>query len=214
MDSHTILFSCDRRLAQRHNIKTALRVRVWRCSVKRTALSWIARQLIFLPALSPVTASALPQAEVPLQRFVCNTGYTMEKCLKDVAVLQRTLAKYPVAQLGKWTWVLVLSEKWKPILKPRGLDPDSPAFTYYAKRETFIEEALVADIPGRRDELKARWHMRADNLLDLAVTHELGHAFCNDKSEEIANREAERLREGQSPSCKANLEAKVPEPEQ
>lgn len=177
--------------------------------MKRTALSWIARQLIFLSALSQANGSALPQDDVPLQRFVCNTGYTMEKCLKDIAVLQRTLAKYPVAQLGKWTWVLVLSEDWKPILKPRGLDPDSPAFTYYAKRETFIEEAIVADVPGRRDELKERWHMSPDNLLHLAVSHELGHAFCNNKSEEIANRAAQRLREGRSPSCEANLEAKI-----
>jgi len=30
MDSHGSVFSRDRRLAQRHNIKTALRVRVWR----------------------------------------------------------------------------------------------------------------------------------------------------------------------------------------
>jgi|SRR5579864_1577570 len=30
MDSHGSVFSRDRRIAQRHNIKTALRVRVWR----------------------------------------------------------------------------------------------------------------------------------------------------------------------------------------
>ena len=176
--------------------------------MKRSMRFWIATQLILLPVLPQATASALPREEAPLQRFVCNTGYTMEKCNKDMAVLRATLAKYPMAQLGNWTWILVLSKDWKPIVRPRGLDPDSPAFTYYARRETFIEEALVTEVPERSDELKARWHMRADKLLDLAVAHELGHAFCNDKSEEIANHGAERLREGQAPSCETNLEAR------
>jgi len=169
---------------------------------------WISAQLVLAALPSPTLTAAAPQADPTGQRFVCNTGYTMEKCNKDMAVLRTTLAKYPMAQLGNWTWILVLSKDWKPIVRPRRLDPDSPAFTYYAKRETFIEEALVADVPERSDELKARWHMRPDKLLDLAVAHELGHAFCNDKSEEIANHGAERLREGQAPSCETNLEAR------
>jgi hypothetical protein len=172
--------------------------------VKRTALFCIASQLFLPPVLPQATASALPKDEAPLQRFVCNTGYTPEKCHKDMAVLRRALAKYPTAQLGNWTWILVRSEDWKPILMPRALDPDSPTFTYYAKKETFVEEALVADVPGRRDELKARWNMSLERLRDLAIAHELGHALCNDKSEEIANQGAERLLEGKSPSCEAN----------
>jgi len=126
-----------------------------------------------------------------------------------MAFLRRTLAKYPVAQLGGWTWILVLSKDWKPTVMPRGLDPDSPAFTYYPKRETFIEEALVANVPGREGELIAHWHMSLDRLRDRAVAHELGHAFCNDKREEIANQGAERLLEGKTPSCDANPEAKI-----
>ena len=65
------------------------------------------------------------------------------------------------------------SKDWKPIVMPRGLDPDSPAFTYSAKRETFIEEALVADVSGRKEELNARWHLRADELRELVIAHEL-----------------------------------------
>jgi hypothetical protein len=147
------------------------------------------------------TASALPKNEAPLLRFVCNTGYTLEKCHQDVAVLRTTLAKYPLGQLGNWTWVLVRSEDWKAILLPRGLDPRSPAFTYLAKRQTFLEEALVANVPGRAEELFARWHMSPGILRDLAVGHELGHAWCGDKDEAKANQVAQSLREGKSPSC-------------
>jgi hypothetical protein len=158
---------------------------------------------------APLLAAARPQVEVSLQHFVCSRGYTVEKCYKEVAVLRNALAKYPTAQIGEWTWILVRSEDWKAIVMPRGLDPDSPAFTYSAKRETFIEEALVADVPGRRDELNARWHMRADKLRKLVVAHELGHAFCNDRSEAVASQEAERLRDGKPPSCEPNLETKI-----
>jgi hypothetical protein len=154
-------------------------------------------------------SAARPRDRVSLLHFVCSKGYTMEKCYEQVAVLRSTLAKYPLAQVGEWTWILVRSEDWKAIVVPRGLDPDSPAFTYSAKRETFIEEALVADVPGRRGELKARWHIRADKLRELVAAHELGHAFCNDRSEAVANQQAERLRDGKTPSCEPNLDAKI-----
>ena len=177
--------------------------------MKLTATYSIESLLILLLCVPPIRPSPLPQGEPPPQRFVCNTGYTQEKCHEDMTVLRRTLAKYSLVQLGDWTWILVRSEDWNAIVSPRGLDPDSPTFTYYAKRQTFIEEALVADIPGRREELKARWHMRAEKLLYLAVGHELGHALCNDRSEERANRAAKMLREGNSPSCEINHEAKT-----
>jgi hypothetical protein len=176
--------------------------------VKLKRLVLITLQIV-VAALDPqIIVSAAPQSELAEQRFVCNTGYTQEKCHEDMTVLRNTLAKYPLTHLGAWTWILVRSEDWKAIVSPRGLDPDSPAFTYYAKRQIFIEEALVADVPGRRKELKARWHMHADRLLYLAVAHELGHALCNDKTEEGANQAAQMLRVGDSPSCEVNLEAK------
>jgi len=160
----------------------------------------MASQFFLLASLPQALVSSSPRGEAP-QSFVCNTGYTLQKCTTDMAVLRKALAKYPAARLGRWTWILVLSKDWKAIVTPRGLDPDSPAFTYYAKKETFIEEALVTNVPGRDQELNARWHMSLDHLLDLALAHELGHCLCNDKSEELANRVAEELIEGRTPSC-------------
>jgi hypothetical protein len=177
--------------------------------MKNTAWSWIRTLLFLLPVLPKATASALPEDKAPLQRFVCNTGYTLERCHEDVAVLRRTLDKYPTAQLGNWTWILVRSEDWKAILLPRGLDPDSPAFTFYPKRETFIEEALVTEVPGRNRELLLKWNMSMRELLDFALAHELGHALCNDKDEWNANRVGQMLQDGNTPSCGTNLEANI-----
>jgi len=156
------------------------------------------------------TASPLPLEGTPNQHLVCNTGYTPERCREDQAVLRSALAKYPVAQLGDWTWILVRSEDWKAILVPRGLDPGSPAFTYCPKRQTFIEEALVREVPGRNRELLLKWSMSRRELLDFAVGHELGHAFCNDKDEWKADQAGQIMRHGNTPSCGVNPEAKNP----
>jgi len=118
-----------------------------------------------------------------------------------MVVLRKALANYPVAQLGNWTWILVRSENWKAILLPRGLDPDSPAFTFYPKRETFIEEALVTQVPVRNGELLLKWNLDRMGLLDLAIRHELGHALCNDADERNADRVANLLEQRKTISC-------------
>jgi hypothetical protein len=150
-----------------------------------------------------------PPVGVPAQHFVCNFGYNLSKCQADMAVLKKTLARYPAAELGEWTWVLVRSADWKYIVMSRGLDPDGPAFTYLPKRETFIEEALVATVPQRLGELIVGWGMSADDLLDLAVRHELGHALCNETREARASRAANTLREGKALSCEARVTEKM-----
>ena len=162
---------------------------------------------VLLAFQSQTVAKAGPPVGAPVQRFVCNTGYSLSKCQADMAVLRKTLAKYPAADLGEWTWVLVRSADWKYIVMPRGIDPDSPAFTYLPKRETFIEEALVASVPQRMGELIWRWGMNTDDLLDLAVAHELGHALCNESSEMKARRAAKALQRGKRPSCEVSLTA-------
>jgi len=175
--------------------------------VKSAARFWLPILLIAMPVLPQMT-SARPNDQTPVQHFVCNVGYTLEKCRQDIAVLERTLAKYPMAELGNWTWVLVRSEDWKAIHRARGLDPDSPAFTFYPKRETFIEEALLTEVPGRGRELLLKWNMGTRDLLDLAIRHELGHALCNDPSEQNADRVARLLEQRKPVSCEAKDEAK------
>jgi hypothetical protein len=149
-----------------------------------------------------------PYRPTPTQQFVCNTGYTQKQCHEEMVVLRKALANYPIAQLGNWTWILVRSDDWKAILLPRGLDPDSPAFTFYPKRETFIEETLVTQVPVRGRELLLKWHMSARDLLDLAVRHELGHALCNEANERSADRVAKLLEQKKTISCQATSRLK------
>jgi len=175
--------------------------------LKFAARFWLSILLIAMPVLPQMT-NALPNDQTPVQHFVCNVGYTLEKCRLDIAILKRTVAKYPMAELGDWTWVLVRSENWKTILRTRGLDPDSPAFTFYPKRETFIEEALVTQVPVRDRELLLKWSMDRMGLLDLAIRHELGHALCNDLNERNADRVAKLLEQRKPVSCEAKAEAK------
>jgi hypothetical protein len=169
---------------------------------------FMAAQLMLAALLNQKTTAAPPQTNTTLQHFVCNTGYNLQKCREDLAVLRRTLAKYPVGELGEWTWILVRSEDWKPILLTRGLDPDSPAFTYYEKQETFIEEVLVAEVPVRRGKLLVEWGMSMQDLLDFAIAHELGHALCNEKDEAKANRVARMLQEQKRYVCEFKLASK------
>jgi len=117
-------------------------------------------------------------------------------------VLRGTLARYPSGTLGEWTWVLVRSQDWKPIKRRLRLDPDSPAFSFLPRRETFIEEALVAPVPGRSAELIVHWSSSIDDLLTLAITHELGHALCNEQDEHKADAYGRLLRTGRLPDCR------------
>ena len=149
-----------------------------------------------------------PYRSTPTQQFVCNTGYKQKECNEETVALRKALANYPVAQLGNWTWILVRSEDWKAIKLLRGLDPDSPAFTFTPKRETFIEEALVTQVPVRARELLLKWDMNRRDLLDLAVRHELGHALCNDANERNADRVARLLEQKKEISCETTSRQK------
>jgi hypothetical protein len=155
----------------------------------------------------PRTARA-PYRSAPAQQFACNTGYTQKQCDAEMLVLRKVLAKYPAAQLGTWTWVLVRSEDWKPILQSRGLHPDIPALSDLGQRATFIEEALMGQASVRASHLIERWDMNIDRLLDFAVAHELGHTLCNEMDERQANRVASLLEQRKPVSCEVKAEAK------
>ena len=171
--------------------------------------STLGRQSSRAVSPSPTATVAAPQADAIAQHFICTSGYTMEKCIAEMAVLRKALAKYPVAELGEWTWVLIRYEDWKSVVLPRGISPDCPAFTSIEKRETFIEQALVKEVPGRRGELMKTWRMDMEHLLDFAIAHELAHILCNEKDEWEANHAARMLLEGKPIACKSKLASKA-----
>jgi hypothetical protein len=134
-------------------------------------------------------------------QIFCNTGYSIDSCRAHVAALRRVLSTVDVAALGEWTWVLVRSEDWQPILRRVGRDPDSPAFTILDKRQTFLEEALFVRRAGRSVTLLAKFRIPLDLLLEHAVLHELGHAICGERDEGRAHEYARQLRRGGLVTC-------------
>jgi hypothetical protein len=111
----------------------------------------------------------------PTHHFFCHTGYTQRDCDAQVRRLRGILAGMDLAGLGEWTWVLVQSQEWKPILRRVGKDPENPAFTILEKRQTFLEDAPL------------------DQVLRYAVTHELAHAMCREVDEAKATTLASQL---------------------
>ena len=148
------------------------------------------------------------QTYAPKQHFVCNTGYTPHECQAASAVLRRAQARYPVDTLGNWTWVLVRTEDWKQILSARRVDTNVPAFSDLTKRVTFLDGSLVVETSVRCAELRMRWHMPIEDLLDLSIRHELAHALCNERNEFKADRLATALKDGAPLSCRGTLVAK------
>lgn len=169
----------------------------------------ILRLVLTLLLLNPVlthcqAASRVDRQVSPAgrQHFVCNVGYSVEQCNAQMAVLRRVLDRYPTNRLGDWTWVLIRSDDWKRLKERLQLDPNSPAFTYLARRQTFVEEALVTPVPGRSAELIRHWESGMDDLLTLAVTHELGHALCAESDEHRADEYGRLLRSGVEVTCR------------
>lgn len=149
-------------------------------------------------SIEPVTAMPATFSD---QEFHCHTGYSLEQCLQDIARLKNILRHYPIQALGHWTWVLVRSEDWKPISQRLQLNPDSPAFTALEPRETFLDEGLFVHDAQRTSELMKEWQRSIPELLELAISHELGHALCADANEAAAQRFGEELRNGLTPRC-------------
>ena len=135
------------------------------------------------------------------QRFLCAKPYSIPECDKQVVILQAALRRYPIEGLGQWTWILVRSEDWKPILTRVQMDPNSPAFSILERRQTFLEEALLVADPKRQLELLNKWNIPFDKFLDFAIRHELGHAFCSESDEIKAERLGQGLRKGEGPVC-------------
>ena len=158
-------------------------------------------QRVLGASLFLVVTGQTPSIASPDAQFVCNTGYSEGDCKVQLKQLGAVLVRMDLTPLGDWTWVLVRSEDWKPILRRVGRDPKSPAFTILEKRAIYLEEALFVAVPGRSRELFEGWRMPLDELRIFAVAHELGHAVCQETDEGRAKAYAEQLRSTGRATC-------------
>ncbi|MFZ0815051.1 MAG: hypothetical protein WAM78_06000 [Candidatus Sulfotelmatobacter sp.] len=153
------------------------------------------------PSARAGTATLEREKSLSTQKFFCHTGYDPHQCEQHIAELKAVLLQLPVASPKRWTWIIVRSEDWQPLVQSLHLPPQSPAFTALALRETFLEDALFFSQPGRTQELVMLLKTPFAQLLSVVVSHELGHAICHNGDEAAANRIAEQLRSGKPPDC-------------
>ena len=133
--------------------------------------------------------------------FLCSQQYDRTTCVKDATALRQALMSYPVQLLGAWSFVLVPADDWKPPVRGQGGDPVSPAFSILDQRVTLLDASLFAGTSGRNKELLQRFNLMGAALVDLAITHEMGHGICQEKDERRADDYSRELRNGKIPDC-------------
>jgi hypothetical protein len=134
-------------------------------------------------------------------QFSCRQVYDRTECVKDATALRQAMAAYPVQPLEQWSFVLVPADDWKTMVRSQGGDPVSPAFSILDQRATLLDSSLFVGSATRNKELLDRFGMIGPALLDLAITHEMGHALCQEKNERRADDYGKELREGKIPGC-------------
>lgn len=128
------------------------------------------------------------------QTLYCDASYSVPECRRQIEVLLRALRPYPTALAPNWKWVLIRAEHWKPMLTSFHLDYDSPAVTILGDDVTLLDESLITPRPERAAELMNGFKIRLDELLDIAIAHELGHAICHETNEFRADAIGRNLR--------------------
>jgi hypothetical protein len=175
--------------------------------VKKIATTLVSLLAFALPGLleaqptSHLNALRAGRATPAGQEFFCVGPYSVPECETQTALIQAVLRKYDAEQLGKWSWIVIRSDDWKQVVSQLHLDPASPAFSHLGYRQTFLDEALLVLNPKRELELMTKWNISFDKFLDFAVTHELGHALCQEKDEIKAERFGQRLRKRLANVC-------------
>jgi hypothetical protein len=161
----------------------------------------------------PQTLRVVPvhlDAAVPIPseiHFFCAQDYDRQACLKDSVALRQALAPYPLERLGVWSFVLVPADDWKPLVRGLRGHSVSPAFSILEQRMTVLESSLFSADAIRSKEFLERFGALGTALLDLAVTHELGHAICQDEDERHADDYGRGLRTRRPVSCANNAES-------
>jgi hypothetical protein len=134
-------------------------------------------------------------------QFLCSQKYDQTECVRDATALRQAMARYPVQLLEQWSFVLVPADDWKTLVRSQGGDPVSPAFSILEQRATLLDASLLSGSATRNKELLERFGMIGPALVDLAVTHEMGHGICQEKNERRADDYGKELRDGKTPDC-------------
>lgn len=133
--------------------------------------------------------------------LLCTTDLEPSRCTAAVNVLAKVLERYSASHIGEWRFVVAGSDQRKQVVKTLGGDTESPAFTELGTRVTVFDEALFDTKSARRESLARQYGMPVSEFLEYAVTHEMGHAICQEHDEKLADAYGLDLRMGKMPSC-------------
>ena len=134
-------------------------------------------------------------------QFLCSQKYDKTECMKDATALRKAMSPYPLQLLGPWSFVLVPADDWKALVRSQGGDPVSPAFSMLDQRATLLDSSLFSPSASRNKELMQRFSLMGAPLVELALTHEMGHGICQEKDERRADNYGIDLRDGKIPDC-------------
>jgi hypothetical protein len=134
-------------------------------------------------------------------QFLCSQKYDKTECVKDATALRQAIVPYPLQLLGAWSFVLVPADDWKTLVRGQGGDPVSPAFSILDQRVTLLDASLFSGSASRNKELMQRFSLMGPPLVELALTHEMGHSICQEKDERRADNYGKDVREGKVPDC-------------
>jgi hypothetical protein len=134
-------------------------------------------------------------------QFFCTQDYDRNECSQHALELRRALLAYPLERLGKWSFVLVPSYKWKELVHALGGSSHSPAFTIFEQRTTVMESSLFSPTATRSAEFRRVFGVTGEALLELAVNHELGHGICQERDERRADENGRELRQTKAVNC-------------
>ena len=80
-------------------------------------------------------------------------------------------------------------DDWKALVRSQGGDP------------VLLDASLFSGTASRNKELMQRFSLMGAPLVDLALTHEMGHGICEEKDERRADNYGKDLRDGKIPDC-------------
>jgi hypothetical protein len=134
-------------------------------------------------------------------QFLCTHNYDSHACVKDSVALRHALAPYPLGRLGIWSFLLVPADDWRTLVRGLRQNPVSPAFSLIDQRLIVLESSLFTATPLRDKDLLRTFGVIGSALLDLALTHELGHGICHEGNERRADDYGRELRQTRTVDC-------------